>query len=96
MEDIALFSFPVRTHYTEKSWFTSHRPKYSHSIRLQDSLIINITGSNASVTFFTRRYPQRKGNIVATTFGCMSPAMPSHAQPCLDFPEVSLWLRTKD
>ena len=44
------FCLLVQTSYLEKFCFTSYRAKCSHPIRLQDSLIINISGKNTMVS----------------------------------------------
>ena len=77
MKGITVLCFSVQTQYIGKFWFTSHRPKCSHSIGLQDSLIINISGNNASVTLILLRVDihQEKVAYVATTFGWVCPAM---------------------
>ena len=49
MKDIVATCFPVQTPYFENFWFTSYWPNYFHPIRLQDSLIMNTSGSNGSI-----------------------------------------------
>ena len=61
MKDIAVLCFLVQTPYLGKFWFAKLYAKISCPIKLQDFLIINISGSNASfsrifyVEIFTKK-----------------------------------------
>ena len=55
-------------------------------IRLQDSLVINISGSNGSISliFVHGDIHQEKVVCEDTTFGWVSPGISSHVKTCLD------------
>ena len=76
--------------------FTSYRPKCHRPIRLQDSLIIHISGSNACeyyITFFALKHRDIHQGTAAfgiNNFGWVCPGMSIHIQACLDLPGVLL------
>ena len=48
--DLAMLCFHLETLYPRKSRFASYKPKCSHPIRLQDSLNINTSWRNVSMS----------------------------------------------
>ena len=80
-KDITVLCFLVQPPCLGKFWFTSYMLKFSHTIRFQDSLIINILwNNNQFVWFFTWRYKPRKGSIWDYYFWL---GVSSYAQPRL-------------
>ena len=50
MKELIIFCFLVLNSYLREFYFTSYRSKSTHPIRLQDSLIINISERNAWIS----------------------------------------------
>ena len=73
MKNLATLCFPVETSYLKKAYFTSYKLKWSHPIRLQDSLVINICGRKPPVASVFLQGDIRQGKVESqtTTFGWM-------------------------
>ena len=91
MKDITILCVPVQALYLRKLWFTSYVSKCSPPIRLQDSLIVNISGrmiwilSIFSMKIFTQWRQHLKLLLLVRCLG-----IPSYAQTCMDLQRVPL------
>ena len=83
---MAVLCLPVQSPCPGKFWFTICGPKCSHPIRLQKSLIINITGSGASVSLIFLHEDIYQGEVAfqITAFDWVCPVMPGYAQTSID------------
>ena len=70
MEDLNNSLFPVETPYLGKFFLTNYMPESFYLIRLQDSLIINITGRIAWISLIFCM--EIKVAFDTTTFGSVS------------------------
>ena len=73
-----------------KCYLLSYMPEIFHPIRLQDSLIVSISGRKASISLIVLYGYIHQGKVTfeTITFVWVCPGMASHPQSCLDW----LWV----
>ena len=81
MKDFIILFLPVQTPYQGKFWYRTDRSKCCHPIRLQDSLITNISGKNRFMSLHGDSY-YRKVLIQTIASGWVWSGLASHTETC--------------